>query len=317
VHAGNLAEALIALGRWDEATETIDHALGQSPPPNPHAYLLVLRGSIALARGDLDLARTCAGYAREVFTGATPYAQDHLLLVRLEIDLRLAERRRPDAARLAEQVLSGDEFEPSPRYLWPVLEAAARAGATGLAGKAAALPVVGPVQHAHRLTFTAETSGPGQWESVAAAWADLHQPYPEALALLRAAEAAAEAGDRALTRSHLSRAAAHADRLSAHPLRTRIDRLARLSRVSLTPAGGPHADAGRERFGLTPREREVLDLIADGRTNRQIAEELFISIKTAGNHVSSILAKLGAAGRVQAAAIAHRHGLIRTEADPG
>ncbi|TDD77687.1 helix-turn-helix transcriptional regulator [Actinomadura darangshiensis] len=315
VHAGNLAEALIALGRWDEATETIDHALGQSPPPNPHAYLLVLRGTIALARGDLDRARTCARYAREVFTGGTSYAQDHLLLVRLEIDLRLAQDRRPDAVRLAERALSGDEIEPSPRYLWPVIEAGARAGATGLDGKAAALPVVGPVQHAHRLAFTAETASLGQWDGVAAAWGDLHQPYPQAWALLRAAEAAAEAGDRALTRSHLSRAAAHADRLAAHPLRTRIDRLARLSRVSLTPAGGSPADAAQEGFGLTPRERDVLDLIADGRTNRQIAAELFISIKTAGNHVSSILAKLGAAGRVQAAAIAHRHRLIRTDGD--
>jgi DNA-binding NarL/FixJ family response regulator len=57
----------------------------------------------------------------------------------------------------------------------------------------------------------------------------------------------------------------------------------------------------------------VLALVADGRTNRQIAEELIISIKTAGNHVSSILTKLGVAGRVQAATAAHRHRLIQTD----
>lgn len=308
--AGNLAEALIALGRWDEATETIGHALDLIPPPSLHAYLLVLRATIALARGDLDLAQTCTVYAREIFTRGTPYAQDYLLLVHLEVDLRLAQGRRPDAARLVEQALN-TEIETSPRYLWPVIEAGARAGVTGLDETASALPVIGPVQRAHRLTFTAETRAPDQWDRVAAAWADLHQPYPQALALLRAAEVAAETGDRALAHSHLTRAASHADRLSARPLLTRIDRLARVARISLTLANGLHAEDGKERFGLTPREREVLNLIADGHTNRQIAEELFISIKTAGNHVSSILAKLDATSRLQAATTAHRHQLIR------
>ena len=65
-----------------------------------------------------------------------------------------------------------------------------------------------------------------------------------------------------------------------------------------------------ERFGLTPREREVLSLVAAGRTNRQIGAELFISEKTAGVHVSNILGKLGASGRTEAAAIAHRLGLV-------
>jgi DNA-binding NarL/FixJ family response regulator len=63
-------------------------------------------------------------------------------------------------------------------------------------------------------------------------------------------------------------------------------------------------------FGLTPREREVLALVADGRTNRQIAERLFISDSTAGVHVSNILGKLGVAGRGEAAAIAFRLGLV-------
>jgi DNA-binding CsgD family transcriptional regulator/tetratricopeptide (TPR) repeat protein len=311
--AGNLAEALIALGRWDEATEMIEHGLDLTPTPSLHAYLLVLRGTIALARGDLNLAQTCTSYAREVFTRGTPYAQDYLLLVRLEVDLRLAQDRRPAAVRLVEQALTTDEIETSPRYLWPVIAAGARAGVTGLDETVSALPVIGPVQRADQLTFTAETGRPDLWDRVAAAWADLHQPYPQALALVRAAEVAVEAGDRALAHSHLSRAASHADQLSARPLRTRIDRLARLARISLTPADEPHVQDGQQDFGLTPREREVLDLVADGRTNRQIAEELFISIKTAGTHVSSILAKLGVTSRLQAATTAHRHRLIRTD----
>jgi DNA-binding NarL/FixJ family response regulator len=56
-------------------------------------------------------------------------------------------------------------------------------------------------------------------------------------------------------------------------------------------------------------EREVLRLVADGRSNGQIAEALFISRKTASVHVSNILGKLGVSTRVEAAALAHRHGL--------
>lgn len=61
-----------------------------------------------------------------------------------------------------------------------------------------------------------------------------------------------------------------------------------------------------ESLGLTHRERDVLRLVAAGRSNRQIAEELFISPKTASVHVSNILAKLGVSGRGEAAALAHR-----------
>jgi DNA-binding CsgD family transcriptional regulator len=63
------------------------------------------------------------------------------------------------------------------------------------------------------------------------------------------------------------------------------------------------------RFGLTEREREILELLAAGRSNPQIAESLFISPKTASVHVSNILAKLGVDSRVEAAAVAHRLGI--------
>ena len=62
-------------------------------------------------------------------------------------------------------------------------------------------------------------------------------------------------------------------------------------------------------LGLTNRELEVLQLLADGRTNRQIADELFITPKTASVHVSRILMKLGVSNRAAAAAVAHRIGL--------
>jgi DNA-binding CsgD family transcriptional regulator len=74
-------------------------------------------------------------------------------------------------------------------------------------------------------------------------------------------------------------------------------------------------DAGKrpkEAFGLSRREREVLALIAEGRTNREIGERLFISQKTVGVHVGNILAKLGASGRVEAAMVAIRLELVPT-----
>ncbi|MGW6495217.1 helix-turn-helix transcriptional regulator [Nonomuraea angiospora] len=307
VHAGNLAEALIALGRWDEAAEIVEHALRVTPTPSLRAYLMVLAGTIALARGDLAAAENVVTHAREVFTRGTSYAQDHLLLVRLEVDLRKAQGRGADAARLVEEALSGGGT--SPRYLWPVLEAGASLPVPRLPEIAAALPVIGPVQEAHRLACTAETGRPDLWPCVAAAWEELRQPYPRALALLRAAEHAAGTGDRSAASSQLTTASREAGRLRAEPLSARIERLARLARIPLAAqdGGGPAEGCA---FGLTPRERDVLRLLADGRTNRQIAEELFISVKTAGAHVSNILAKLGVRSRVQAATAAHRHELI-------
>ena len=59
-------------------------------------------------------------------------------------------------------------------------------------------------------------------------------------------------------------------------------------------------------FGLTAREMEVLRLVTAGRSNQQLAAELFISPKTASVHVSNILGKLGVASRTEAAATAHR-----------
>ena len=77
-----------------------------------------------------------------------------------------------------------------------------------------------------------------------------------------------------------------------------------------TIAGDPAPEGPRpDTFGLSGREREVLVLVAQGRTNREIGERLFISQKTVGVHVGNILAKLEVSGRVEAAAVAIRLGL--------
>jgi DNA-binding NarL/FixJ family response regulator len=76
-----------------------------------------------------------------------------------------------------------------------------------------------------------------------------------------------------------------------------------------TTPSTPTADGPAARAGLTPREREVLRLLAAGRSNREIGEALFVSPRTVQTHVTHLLAKLGLPSRTAAAAFAHEHGL--------
>jgi len=165
-------------------------------------------------------------------------------------------------------------------------------------------------------------SDPERWLAAVAAWEESGHPYPLAVARWRAAEALlARRVDRARAAELLGRGHATASSLGAEPLRGELERLARLGRVDLRPRGpaDPAADpaaAAVAALGLTPRELEVLALVAVGRSNRQVADALFISAKTASVHVSNILAKLGVASRVEAAAVAHRHGLLAGQPGP-
>jgi DNA-binding NarL/FixJ family response regulator len=99
-----------------------------------------------------------------------------------------------------------------------------------------------------------------------------------------------------------------ANRLGAEPLAADLRRLAQRGRLNLTAASGQTQTPPATHLNITPREAEVLEQLAIGRTNRQIAEALFISEKTASVHVTNLLRKLGVTNRVQAAAIAQRTG---------
>ena len=149
------------------------------------------------------------------------------------------------------------------------------------------------------------------WDEAAAAWASLGEPYPLSETLLHAAETALACGDRDGAAERLRRAVPLAGELGAHPLAEQITILARRARIRLTgddaaEGQGPgDPGAGGGELGLTERELEVLRLVAAGRSNREIAAELFISPKTASVHVSNILGKLSVASRGEAAAKAH------------
>ncbi len=160
------------------------------------------------------------------------------------------------------------------------------------------------------------------WAVVAEAWVAIARPYPAAYARYREAGAILrDRGARADARSALSSARSTAIRLGARPLLGEVERLARQARLELTQdrAADPAADAERSAansLGLTERELEVLQLIAGGWSNQEIADALFISRKTASVHASHIFDKLGAGNRAEAGAMAHRLGLVRDVPPP-
>jgi ATP/maltotriose-dependent transcriptional regulator MalT len=160
----------------------------------------------------------------------------------------------------------------------------------------------------------------------AQAWRTIHIPYSAAIATWRQAECLAENGDREGAAAAAQQALEEARALGSMWLEREIRGLGERARLGLAGAadgdgggaepgpGEPVADAVEDPFGLTERERQVLSLLAEGATNRQIGAALYMAEKTASVHVSRILAKLDVRGRTEAAAVAHR---LHLAAPPG
>jgi DNA-binding CsgD family transcriptional regulator/tetratricopeptide (TPR) repeat protein len=350
---GNLAESLLSLGRWDEADRASAEAGRIARGVAVKGVHATLRAELALARGDLAEAGRRLEAAHGYIGSREHVPQDHLPLARLAIALAVAENRPADALSHLEHALDVGFPPGTQRYAWPLLLTAVSAVSvvsavstqTGSGADAAAagpgarladrireaaktLAAIAPVWQAHALWLHAELaraeggSDPEGWSEAVAAFECLERPYDLARVRHRTAEALLAAGgdaerDRAAELLRLAHAvAAH---LGARPLADAVALLVRRARLPRTTAGAtPDIPAGPAdplaALGLTGRERDVLRLVSAGRTNRQIAEELFISPKTASVHVSNILSKLGVSGRGEAAALAHRLGLFPPEA---
>jgi DNA-binding CsgD family transcriptional regulator len=235
----------------------------------------------------------------------------------------LGLRAAADRAELA-RARRTEEEELEARSVGHELAAQQRAQASaGTANPAAALP---PRVEAEAVTGEAELArlqgrkDAELWAAAAKAWERLGEPYPTTYARWREAEALLLGGVRERVEPLLRAAYATARELGAAPLCDEIEALARRGRLNLgtdpatIPPPAPQPASPLDRLGLTAREQEVLALVALGRTNRQIAETLFISPKTATLHVSNILSKLGVTNRVEAATIAHRLGVVSREA---
>ncbi|MCX4765181.1 AAA family ATPase [Streptomyces sp. NBC_01275] len=327
---GNLAESLLSLGRWDEADRACTAGrVGQGMVVRGvHATLCA---ELALARGDLSEAAGRLAAAQGFFGSHERAPQHHFPLVRLAIGLAAVQGRPLDARADLERVLDHGFPPGAQRYAWPLLLAGAAAEADSgtrspaellerIRGAAGQLATIVPVWQAHERWVRAELlraqgrTDPEDWSEVVAAFERLERPYDLARVRRRLAEAllSADGGDDRDRAAELLRLAhAVADHLGARPLADEVALLARRARLSLAPA----PVAPLESLGLTSREHDVLRLVSAGRTNRQIAEELFISPKTASVHVSNILAKLNVSGRGEAAAMAHRLGLFPAGAE--
>jgi DNA-binding NarL/FixJ family response regulator len=178
----------------------------------------------------------------------------------------------------------------------------------------------GPVERAFRAVGAAELArargrnDPVLWEKAARQWEAIDRPYPVAVMTFKQVEALVENGDRAAAAEPARTALQAARKLESRWLVDEITALADRARIGLSDgvdgaqANGDsvRGEGAEDPFGLTDRERQVLALISEGATNRQIGAALFMAEKTASVHVSRILRKLGVNSRTQAAAVAHR-----------
>jgi predicted ATPase/DNA-binding CsgD family transcriptional regulator len=316
----NAAEALVALGRWDEADALIAELLRFDPPGTMAVPGLYLGASLRLACGHQaagDLVARALGFLTRPYLGS----HSRLQLQELRITGALAAGDLGEAVAAAHAGIADPELADQPRYAWPVLAAAARVVRAGdgpdlvtlVREHALVLPAEQPGDRAYAREVAAATAEPDAhtgpltaWQAAVDAWRVDGRPYQLAGVLLSLAEAAAGAGERAVAADALAEAATVADALHATPLRDAVDVLAR--RLGLRGGGTASGAPGAEP--LTAREIEVLRLVAEGHSNRRIAERLYISPKTASVHVSRIIAKLAVTNRVEAAAVAHRLGML-------
>jgi DNA-binding CsgD family transcriptional regulator len=225
-----------------------------------------------------------------------------------------------DVAEQARHLGRPDEAEAAPARARELAEQAARAADT-LEGRARPRTAAYAGVAAAEAARAEGRADAATWGALAARWSEMTEPYEAARALRRAAEAHAAAGDRPAAQEAAEAARSIAARLGSRWVLEELDALARRARLRLGAAEGVAANgaedaagasepaAPADELGLTAREREVLALLAEGRTNREIGEALFMAEKTASVHVSRILAKLDVRSRTEAAAVAHRLGL--------
>lgn len=324
---------LFRVGQWAEAEKVVAAALRHRPSGADAVELLLARcrlsvgyGDIAAADRDLDAVATvlAGGGARHVIPLLTLRAglamwQGRHDLARQAVQRGLTESRSDDVGILAALVWHGlrAEAEAHASRTIAVDETAVRrlretAERVARKSEHAARPVRDVVDGFLALCAAEvsrlDGSDPELWARSVAQWDRRHHPYPAAYSRLRQAEALLARRSRSATAGKLLRQAYQvAQGLGAVPLTSEIRTLAGRARVSLEDrpvAAAPAAGAeGDELAVLTAREREVLAAVAEGLTNREIGQRLFISERTIGVHVSHIFDKLQVRTRVQASAI--------------
>jgi DNA-binding CsgD family transcriptional regulator/tetratricopeptide (TPR) repeat protein len=346
---GQVASQLVRLGRLDEAEELVATGLRTHIEGIDTAILKSVASEINLLRGDLEAAETELQHAVRAAGPTTDWAiramlaDRHALVAVLSGDpdravgivdeairsmhsgeyvfytariYALGVRAHADRAERARALGDAETTAEAERSGSAIAERLQRLlDSDGWQGSPPPESVARAALAAAELERLRGAPNPRAWSVVAARWADLGLNLELAYARWRQAEAVLAAGGAKADASEPLREAA---RLSAESgaslLGSEIERLARRARIDL----GDHDESSAaespappsDHFGLTRRELDVLALVAEGRTNREIGEALFISTKTASAHVSHILSKLEVRSRIEAATTAHRLGLV-------
>jgi len=339
-----ISDCSFQLGRWEEA-ETAIPAPSRRHTGGTFLYWQTCRGQLALARGNLELAQESIDALREATVASTepqflgPYGVLSSELARRAGDIDAARaavdealdriefcsedlvlisavavaglRVEGDAGQLARDRRDEDAQILVRSRADALLERARLAAEAELVVEAAQL-ATGEAEYARA---TGGEPGP-LWAAAAERWDELLRPYPASYARWREAEALMEAADREGATRAATGSLESARKLGSAWLVDEIESLAARARLQLgdqaPPVPATPAEEPEDPFGLTARERDVLALVAAGATNREIGERLHMAEKTASVHVSRILAKLNVRSRTEAAAVAHRQGLVTT-----
>ncbi|PFG43637.1 putative ATPase [Isoptericola jiangsuensis] len=306
---GNVAEALIGLGRWDEAAAWYERSVPLVAPSQFAVYLTERWTWLTLWRGDVEAAQAMGRRYR------TPWMRHD----RIEMQVRSRVR-----TTLAELALERGDVDEALDLVRPVLEPGRLTGAYALALLVVAARALAQARaqgrtvddapfretlaatawptHELWATLFAAELGEAPWSAVAASGPDDGAPaHWRPYALLRDGQAHLDAEDRPGARGLLTAAVEAADVIGAGLVSARAAALLDDAGLAARRPRGASPAAADGLAGLTERERQVLDLVAQGLTNGQVAERLFISRKTASVHVSAILRKLGVASRTEAA----------------
>ncbi|HUG84263.1 MAG TPA: LuxR C-terminal-related transcriptional regulator, partial [Euzebya sp.] len=326
----NLVDALVALGRLAEAQDIAREVVAVAPDGVTGGNALMAHAQVLLRLGEVEPARRVAeATARHL--GTTTQPQYTATLDRLMAEIAVASGQFQDALQRALDGLHRIHgIDGVARFQARLAVVAAEALHAGPAGHSATVPQAAElvlaemadlvhqavaqgetaVHAAERALFEALVADLGDHPDSVARWLDaadrfeaLHMPLEHSRSLLGAAERLLLQGDRATAQTHFKQALRLALDSGADRLRHQVEALGRRGGFI---AGDPVGDGYR----LTAREHEVLRLVAEGLSNAEIGEQLFITAKTASVHVSNILSKMAVPTRQHAAALAHRSGMV-------
>jgi DNA-binding CsgD family transcriptional regulator len=336
----NLLTYLRHLGRWPEAEKLAAELLAEDPPAQQarninlcRAELDIRRGRVTAARSHLTSAWKGAPLSQEPSTASDLYlAEAELALLGNDFDgASAAIRAAASAVKMSE--IDRERVRVAQRSLFVLADLAIyrrpagsasapdepasadyfRAELHACAARSSSAEVAG---YAH--TGEAEyargrrASDSRLWQQAAQSWEKLDRPRGVAYCTMRWAEAELLAGRATAAAEPLRRAYDRASQLGAEPIRRAAEDLAQRGRIPLHLAQPSHP-RHRDAWGLTERERDVLRELTLGRSNREIADKLFVSHRTVGVHISNLLAKLSVHGRTEAAALATRLHLLDEE----